>query len=138
MLFNDPFSLVTSQLTRPAAFVPAADLLVSNDDLVLTMDLPGFTSDDVSIDVQDNVLTVRGERKRPQAPEGTSFVHVERPFGSFERRITVPKGVDADGITASLDNGVLSLIVHKPEQMKPKTITIDTGSERKQVEAGVA
>lgn len=138
MLFGDPFTLATSQLTRPAAFVPAADVMVSNDDLVLTMDLPGFTSDEVSIDVQDNVLTVRGERKRPELSDGTSFVHVERPMGSFERRITVPKGVDPDRITASLDNGVLSLIVPKPERMKPKAITIGTGTEQKQLEAAGA
>lgn len=138
MLFSDPFALMTSQLTRPAAFVPAADVTVSDDDLVLTMDLPGFTSEDITIDVQDNVLTVRGERMRPEISDGTSMVHVERAFGAFERRVTIPKGVDPDRITASLDNGVLSLIVPKPEQLKPKSITIGTGTERKQLETTAA
>jgi HSP20 family protein len=134
MLFGDPFSLLTSQLTRPAAFIPAADVAVSDDDLVLTMDLPGFTSDDISIEVQDTYLTVRGERKRPEVSDGTSYVHVERPSGAFERRILVPKGVDPDRITASLVDGVLSLIVPKPERMKPRTIAIGGGTERKQLE----
>ncbi len=138
MLFSDPFSLATSQLTRPAAFVPAADVAISDDDLVLTMDLPGFSSDEVAIEVEDNVLTVRGERKRPAIAEGTSYVHVERPFGAFERRITVPKGVDADRITASLTDGVLSLILPKPERMKPKAIAIGTGTEHKQLETAAA
>ena len=138
MLFSDPFALTTSQLTRPAAFLPAADVVVSDDDLVLTMDLPGFSSDEVSIEVQDNVLTVRGERKRPEIPEGASHMHVERPYGAFERRITVPKGVDADRITANLVNGVLSLIVPKPERMKPKAITIGAGTEHRQLETAAA
>ena len=138
MLFNDPFALLTSQLTRPAVFVPAADVAVSDDDLVLTMDLPGFTVDDVSIEVQDTVLTVRGERKRPEVSDGTSYVHVERPSGAFERRILVPKGVDPDRITASLADGVLSLIVPKPERLKPKAITIGTGNEHKQLETAAA
>jgi HSP20 family protein len=138
VLFTDPFALLTSQLTRPNAFVPAADVAVSDDDLVLTMDLPGFTSDDVSIEVQDTFLTVRGERKRPEASDGTSYVHVERPSGAFERRIQVPKGVDPDRITASLADGVLSLIVPKPERMKPKAIAIGNGTERKQIETASA
>jgi HSP20 family protein len=138
MLFTDPFALLTSQLTRPAVFVPAADVAVSDDDLVLTMDLPGFTTDDVSIEVQDTVLTVRGERKRPEISDGTSYVHVERPSGAFERRIEVPKGIDPDRITASLVDGVLSLIVPKPERLKPKAITIGTGGERKQLETAAA
>lgn len=138
MLFSDPFTLLTGQIARPAGFVPAADIAVSDHDLLLTMDLPGFTSDEVSIDVQDNVLTVRGERKRPELGEKTSMVHLERPYGAFERRITVPSGVDADRITASLDNGVLSLIVPKPERLKPKSVSISTGSERRQLETANA
>ena len=138
MLWRDPFAIMTSQLNRPSVLVPALDVAVSQDDLVLTMDLPGFSSDEVSIEVQDSVLTVRGERKRPEVAEGTSYVHVERPFGAFERRITVPKGVDADRITASLVDGVLSLIVPKPERMKPRAIAIGTGTEQKELEAATA
>jgi HSP20 family protein len=66
------------------------------------------------------------------------FAHRERAFGAFERRIKVPDGVDPDGITASLDNGVLSLIVPKPERLKPKTIAISPGSEQRQLETATA
>lgn len=133
-LFNDPFEPLVTQLNRTAAFLPAADLTVSDGDLVLTMDVPGLTSDDLSIELLDGYLVVRGERKRPDLPEGTGLAHRERAFGQFERRIKVPDGVDPDAITASLDNGVLSLIVPKPERMKPKAITIGTGTERRQLE----
>ncbi len=81
---------------------------------------------------------MRGERRRPEVTNGTSYVHVERPFGSFERRITVPGGVDPDRITASLHDGVLSLIVPKPERLKPKAIAIDGGTEQRQLETTTA
>jgi HSP20 family protein len=138
MLWRDPFALMTSQLTRPSSLVPALDVAVSEDDVVLTMDVPGFRSDELSIEVEDRFLTVRGERKRPEASDGTSYVHVERPFGSFERRITVPGGVDLDRITASLHDGVLSLIVPKPERLKPRAITIDGGTAQRQLETATA
>ncbi len=136
MLWRDPFALVTSQLSRPSVLMPALDVAVSEDDVVLTMDVPGFTSDELSIEVEDRYLTVRGERKRPEASEGTSYVHVERPFGSFERRITVPGGVDPERITASLHDGVLSLIIPKPERLKPRAIAIE--AQQRQLESTTA
>jgi HSP20 family protein len=134
LFFNDPFAPLVGQLARTTAFFPAADVTVGEGDLVLTMDLPGLTSDDLSIELIDGYLLVRGERRPPQLPEGTGLAHRERSFGAFERRIKVPDGVDADAITASMDNGVLSLIVPKPERLKPKAITIGSGSEQRQLE----
>lgn len=93
--------------------------------------------DDVSIDVQDGRLTVRGERKRPHAEEGTTYVSVQRPFGAFEHRIGLPKGVDPTAITASMKDGVLSLIVPKPERLEPQRIAIGSKVEERQL-AGAA
>jgi HSP20 family protein len=138
LLWTDPFAPFLAHVPRTATFLPPADVTVSDGDLVLTLDLPGLTADDVAIELVDGFLTVRGERKRPQLAEGTSWVHSERAFGSFERRIAVPKGVDADAIMASMDNGVLSLIVPKPDRLKPKTIEIAAGAERKELETATA
>ena len=136
MLFNfDPFEPLVGQLARTPAFVPATDVAVSDGDLVLTMDVPGLTQDDLSIELLDGYLVVRGERKLAEVAEKTNLTHRERAFGKFERRIKVPDGIDSDAITASLDYGVLSLIVPKPERMKPKAIAIGTGSEDRQLEA---
>jgi HSP20 family protein len=115
-------------------FLPPADMAVSEGDLLLTFDLPGLTSEDLEIELVDDYLFVRGERKRPQLSEGTVWAHTERGYGRFERRIQLPKGVDADKITASMDNGVLSLIVPKPERLKPRTITIGAGEHIEQRE----
>jgi len=134
LLWNDPFDMFFAPVRRQAAFVPAADLMVSEGDLVLTMDLPGLTAEDLEIEVLDGYLVVRGERRRPEIGQGVSVAHAERSFGGFERRIKVPEGVDPDRITASMDHGVLSLLVPKPERLKPRTIQITTGEEQHQLE----
>ena len=133
MLF-DPFTPLVTQLGRTAAFLPPADVTVSQGDLVLTMDLPGLTAEDVELELVDGYLMVRGARKRPEVTDGTVFAHSERAFGRFERRVKVPDGVDADAITASMDNGVLSLIIPKPERLKPKSIAIGSGRDKRQLE----
>ena len=137
-LWLDPFAPLLTPLQQTAAFLPPVDVTVSDSDLVLTMDLPGLTVDDVEIELTDGFLTVRGERKRPEVAEGGSFITTERPYGRFERQITVPEGVDPESITASLDNGVLSLIVPQPQQKKAKTITINSASEQRELETANA
>ncbi len=137
MLWTDPFAPLTAQRNR-AAFLPAADVTVSESDMVLTMDLPGLTAEDLEIELVDGYLAVRGERKRPETVEGSCIAHTERTFGRFERRIKLPDGVDPDKVTASMDHGVLSLIVPKPEKMIPRTITIGSGSDQRQLETTAA
>ena len=138
MLWTDPFAPLMTQFARGGAFVPPADVTVSDGDLVLTMDLPGLTSEDLSIELLDGYLTVRGERTRPRVGDGAQWAHSERAFGRFERRIKVPSGVDPDRITATMDHGVLSLIVPKPERLKPKTIAIAAGGEQRRLETASA
>jgi HSP20 family protein len=138
LFFTDPFAPFIAHVPRTATFLPPADVTVSDGDVLLTLDLPGLTADDVSIELVDDHLVLRGERKRPDLPEGTAWVHSERAFGSFTRRIALPKGVDADAIMASMDNGVLSLIVPKPERLKPRTIEVASGTERKELETAAA
>ena len=138
MLLFDPFApLLSRPFERSAAFMPPADVMVGENDLVLTLDLPGLTADDVELEVTGGELFVRGERKRPEPAEGRSWAHTERGFGRFERRIRLPEGVDLDAITASMDHGVLSLIVPKPVKQR-KTIAIGSGSEHKQLEGAAA
>jgi HSP20 family protein len=136
-LVFDPFAPLFPRLDGTAAFTAPADVTVGESDLMLTMDLPGLTAEDLDIELLDGYLSVRGERRRPEVGEGKSFVHTERPFGRFERRIKLPDGVDAESIMARMDNGVLSLIVPKPERLKPKTIAIGT-SEQRELETAAA
>jgi HSP20 family protein len=137
MLWTDTFTPYSTQFER-ASFLPAADVTVSDSDLVLTMDVPGLTVDDLEIEVAGSTLSVRGERKPPQLADGTRLARSERTFGRFERQVQLPDGVDPDAVTATIADGVLSLIVPKPQRMIPKTIAIGAGSEQRQLEGSAA
>ena len=137
MLWTDLLTPLVTQLNGTAAFVPPADVTVTDGDMVITMDLPGLKAEDLSIELLDGYLIVRGERTRPEVGDAR-LSHTERAFGRFERRIRLPEGVDPDGITASMDDGVLSLIVPKPQRMKPKVIAIDSGTQQRQLETAAA
>ena len=105
-------------------WMPAMDLVETDDHFVLRADLPGMTQDDVQIELEDSTLTVSGERKSEHEDKQEGYYRVERAFGSFSRSLTLPKGIDADAVTASFENGVLEIRVPKPEEHKPKRIQI--------------
>jgi HSP20 family protein len=134
MMLFDPFAPL---FPRTGAFLAPLDVTVGERDVVLTFDLPGLKADDLDIQVLDRELVLRGQRERPALAEGSVWTHAERPFGAFERRIQLPDGVDADAITASMDAGVLSLIVPKPERLTPKSIQIG-GAEQRELETTTA
>ena len=139
MLMFDPFTF-DSFFRTPGhrGFLPAADIVVGENDTLLTMDLPGLATEDLTIEVVDGELVVRGERKRPELAENARWALNERLFGAFERRVRLPEGVEADTITASMTDGVLSLIIPKPEAKRPKTIQIGTGTQYRELETATA
>ena len=100
------------------------DLPRPSDQFVLSADLPGLGEDDVKIELVDRVLTISGERKAEHETTQAGYRRVERAFGSFSRSLTLPQGVDAEAISASFDRGVLEVRIPKPEQRKPRTISI--------------
>ena len=108
-------------------WVPAMDLLETADHFVLRADLPGMTQEDVNIELEDSTLTVSGERKSEHEERQEGFYRVERAFGSFSRSLTLPQGVDPDAVTANFDNGVLEIRIPKPEERKPRRISISVG-----------
>ncbi|MFL5822261.1 MAG: Hsp20/alpha crystallin family protein [Solirubrobacteraceae bacterium] len=105
-------------------WVPAMDLVETEDHFVLRADLPGLTESDVNIELEDNVLTVSGERKAEHEERKEGYYRVERASGAFSRSLTLPEGVDADRVQASFENGVLEVTIPKPEQRKPRKVTI--------------
>ena len=133
MLAFDPLAPFDTVFGRSATFVPPVDVTMSKSDLVITLDVPGLAPESLDIEVLDGHLLVRGERTRPELTGDATWTHAERAFGRFERRIKLPQGVDPDAITANFEHGVLSLVVPKPERMKPRRITIGDGSERKEL-----
>jgi HSP20 family protein len=116
-------------------WVPAMDLLETADHFVLRADLPGMTQEDVKIELEDSTLTVSGERQAEHEDKQEGYYRVERAFGSFSRSLTLPKGIDADAVTASFENGVLEIRVPKPEERKPRRISIAVGDQPATIEA---
>jgi HSP20 family protein len=111
-------------------WMPAMDLVETDDHFVLRADLPGVNEDDVKIEFEDGTLTVSGERKAEHESKNEGYYRVERAFGSFSRSLTLPQGVDAEAVTAHFDHGVLEVRIPKPEQRKPRRIEIGTTDQK--------
>ena len=131
-LFNSVFDSPTSPGNGGAArrWIPAMDLVETEDDFVLRADLPGMTEDDVKIEFEDGTLTISGERRSEHETKNEGYYRVERAYGSFSRSLTLPQGVDPERVSASFDKGVLEVRVPKPEARKPRRIEIGAGAEK--------
>ncbi len=108
-------------------WIPAMDLVETGDHYVLHADLPGLSEQDVNVQLEDNVLTISGERRPQTVDEQQSYHRIERASGQFSRSLTLPDGVDPDAIRARFDRGVLEITVPKPEQRKPRRVQINVG-----------
>ena len=113
-------------------WLPAMDLVETGDHYVLRADLPGLSDDDVNVQLEDNVLTISGERKAAHETEQEGYYRLERAFGAFSRSLTVPEGVDPSGVQAHFDRGVLEIQIPKPEQKKPRQVQISVGTRAQQ------
>jgi HSP20 family protein len=121
-VFDTPTGAVGPAATRP--WVPAMDLVETADHFVLKADLPGMTEQELSIEVEDQTLTISGERRSEHEEAGAGLRRVERAFGRFERSLTLPKGVDPEAVEAAFAHGVLEVRIPKPEEAKPRKIAI--------------
>jgi HSP20 family protein len=121
-----------------ATFVPPADVLVTDDGVQVYMDVPGLRPEDLEIELQNDVLTVRGERPWPYGEGDAAWRRIERGFGRFERSLRVPAGLSPDQVEASIRDGVLALWIPKPESLKPRRVQVDASGagERRPVGAG--
>jgi HSP20 family protein len=115
-------------------WMPAMDLVESGDHFVLRADLPGLGEGDVKIELEDTTLTISGERKAEHETKDEGYYRLERAFGAFSRTLQLPKGIDPEGVTASFDRGVLEVRIPKPEERKPRRITIG-GDGQKTIDA---
>jgi HSP20 family protein len=135
-LFNTLFEPSAGAVMR--RWSPAMDVVETEDNYVLRADLPGVSEGDVKIELDDNVLTISGERKSAHKEAKEGYYRVERAYGSFSRTLKLPEGVDADSISASFDRGVLEVRVPKPEQRKPRKVEISAGGSTPAIEADAA
>jgi HSP20 family protein len=118
-------------------WMPAMDVLETGDHFLLRLDLPGVTQDQVSIELDDQTLTISGERSFEREASKEGFQRVERASGAFQRSLTLPQGIDPEAIAAAFDNGVLEVTIPKPEERKPRRIQIGA-AEPKTLEGNAA
>lgn len=123
-LFGRTYGGDAGERVRSSAWAPPLDVHETADRFVIAVELPGLGPDDVEISVEDNVLTLNGDRRFYDERTEEDFHRIERRFGSFSRSLTLPSTANAEGIEASFDAGVLTISVPKLEEAKPRKIEV--------------
>jgi HSP20 family protein len=120
-LFGEP---VSGEASHRVLWTPAVNVEETKEELRLTAELPGMTIDDIEIEVENNVLSVRGEKSQEEETKDRKFHVWERSFGSFERSFTLPRTVKAEGISAHFKDGILNVHMPKAPEAKGRKISI--------------
>jgi HSP20 family protein len=114
-----------------ASFVPAVDIYEDNKKVVLKLEVPGIDEKDLDVRVENNTLTVKGERKFEKEEKEENFHRIERRYGSFYRAFTLPTTVDNEHVNANYHNGILKLELSKKPEAQPKQIKVNVGPQSK-------
>ncbi|MBU2601582.1 MAG: Hsp20/alpha crystallin family protein [Actinobacteria bacterium] len=118
------------------SWTPSVDLVESKDAITLKADLAGMDPSDISVEVEDNVLTLAGERRFQEEVQEDRYYRIERRYGSFSRSIALPQGADPENVSADYENGVLVVTVPKVDAVKPRRIAVGVkGSAHATVES---
>ena len=112
------------------SFAPPVDIYEDEHTIAVKMEVPGMDEKDIDVRVEDNTLTVHGERKIEKEEKEENFRRVERQYGSFTRSFTLPSSVDLGQVSARYDQGVLKISLAKKAEAKPKLIKVNVGSEK--------
>ena len=124
-LFNAFFTRTSDRTEgRTLSWSPLVDISETDDKIKVTAEVPGMKKDDIKISIQDNVLTLKGEKKQEKEEKDKNSHRVERAYGAFERSFSLPASVQTDKVKASYKEGVLTISLPKPEEAKPKEIDI--------------
>jgi HSP20 family protein len=129
-LFDDRFDRLIERAfgrDRQAPWMPAMDVYETDDQVVVTVELPGLSAEDVDVSVEDSTLTVSGSRESSSEVEEERYHRIERRHGAFSRSVTLPPQVDTSKVDARFEDGVLTVDVPKIERAKPKKIQIKAG-----------
>ncbi len=125
-LFNDFFGRA-SQDQNLTTWAPAVDIYEGEHELVVKADLPDIKPEELDVRVENNILTIRGERKFEKKVDEKNYLRVERAYGSFARSFSLASTVNSEAIKADYKDGVLTLSIPKREEAKPKQIKVNVG-----------
>lgn len=104
---------------------PPVDIFETDTDIILTIELPGLKEEDIDIQVNEGILTIKGIKKIPYKKDKNSFYRLERPYGKFSKSFNLPNTVDINKINANLKDGILTIIIRKKTEAKPITIQVN-------------
>ena len=123
-LFDGIFRGVSPETDRFGSYAPDIDIRQTDNEVLVSIEISGMDQKDLKVSVRDNVLTLKGEKKKEETTENTTFLVNERCYGLFERSFTLPADIQADKVTAQYKNGVLVVTLPKAEEVKPKEISV--------------
>ncbi len=126
---NRLYSRTVGDARGPSSWTPAMDVFDHEDAIVLKVELPGLAPEDIHIEVDDNVLTLKGERRFSEDVDEGRYYRLERAYGEFQRSLTLPQTAKTDEITAHADDGVLEVRVPKAQEVKPRRIAVGQPGE---------
>ena len=123
--FEDAISRMLSEPRGARPWSPSVDIYETEDELILKADLPDVKLEDIEVRVENQTLTLKGERKFEEDPNVRGYHRIERSYGTFTRSFTVPPTVDPDRVSAEFKNGVLTVRLPKKEAAKPRQVKIE-------------
>ena len=130
-VFRDSYSgAAQDDSLTTSTFAPAVDVYEDEHKVTLKIEVPGIDEKDIDVRVENNTLTVHGERKIEKEEKEENYRRVERQYGSFTRTFTLPQTVDTENVSANYDRGVLKITLPKKAEAKPKQIKVTVGSEK--------
>ena len=129
-LVRDSFGEGREEALTTTSFAPAVDVYEDEHNVTLKIEVPGIDEKDIDVRIENNTLTVHGERKFEKEEKEENFRRVERQYGSFTRSFTLPNTVDPEQVTANYEKGVLKITLAKKAEAKPKQIKVNVGGER--------
>jgi len=124
-LFDETLSRVWKEEAQRGAWTPLVDIVDREDEVVLKVDLPEMSQSEIDIKVEENTLTIHGERKFIKETPEDNYLQIERPYGVFHRQFTLPKRIDQERIKATYKDGVLRIVLPKKEEIHPKPVSIE-------------
>ena len=134
-LFRETYNEGQDQSLTTSSFAPAVDVYEDEHDVTLKIEVPGIDEKDIDVRLENNTLTVHGERKIEKEEKEENYRRVERQYGSFTRTFTLPTTVDSEKVSATYDKGVLKVTLPKKAEAKPKQIKVNVGTEKTTLEA---
>ena len=132
--FGVPTTPTRDEEISLGSWIPPVDIVEEKDRITLTAELPGFQADQVEVQMEGGVLTLKGERKLEEEKEGRNYHRVERSYGQFVRSFTLPNNVDREAIQASFADGLLHIELPKREEAKPRQIKIAAEAPKKAID----